>query len=362
MKNKYYQVKILEIEYDTDEAVGIKMEIPEAFKEEFRFKAGQYLNFKFEIDGEEEHRSYSIVDAPSDHHPYFEVLVKHLLGGKVSTFVKEQLRAGDFLEVMAPMGHFTSSYHPSNQITYVGLAAGSGISPVLSNLKEALRIEPNSKALLLYGNQSIAKILKKKEIEKMQSEFGERLQVEYLLSREKHPNPLFDGRLSKDKLAEILQCLSEYNHPESRFFICGPSEMIKSLSSFLKEEKKIPAIQVMYEYYKPPEEENEEEMSEEFKKIPNLESMVTVILDDDEYAFHLNSKKENILDKAMKEKLPVPFSCKNAVCCTCKAQVLEGQVFMEKNYALTEEEVAKGYILTCQSHPITNNVMITYDV
>src|SRR5690606_7894880 len=149
---------------------------------------------------------------------------------------------------------------------------------------------------------------------------------------------------------------------EATYFICGPSEMIKGIADYLKKDKKVPAIQVLFEYFTAPDEENTEEMSDEFKAIANIESMVTVIIDDDEYSFHLNSKKESILDKALKDNLPVPFACKGGVCCTCKAQVLEGEVFMEKNYALTEEEVARGYVLTCQCHPTTNVVMLNYDV
>ncbi len=121
-------------------------------------------------------------------------------------------------------------------------------------------------------------------------------------------------------------------------------------------------MQVLYEYFSAPDDEDNGEMSEEFKKIPNLESFVTLIIDDDEYSIHLNSKKESILDKALKENLPVPFACKGGVCCTCKAQVMEGEVFMEKNFALTEDEVARGFVLTCQCHPTTNIVMLNYDV
>ena len=138
--------------------------------------------------------------------------------------------------------------------------------------------------------------------------------------------------------------------------------MIKGIAEFLKKDKKVPSLQIMYEYYAAPDDEENAEMSDEFKAIPNIESMVTLILDDDEYSFHLNSKKKNILDQAIDEKLPVPFACKGGVCCTCKAQVMEGEVFMEKNFALTEDEVERGFVLTCQCHPVTNIVMLNYDV
>lgn len=197
----------------------------------------------------------------------------------------------------------------------------------------------------------------------MVHQFEGRLKVIYLLSREKHfEDELFEGRISPEKLNALFDRFSDVKVQEATYFICGPVEMIKSVSKFLKEEKRVPSIQILFEYYTPPEDEENAERSEEFKKIPNIQSFVTLIIDDDEYNIHLNSKKESILDKALKEHLPVSYSCKNAVCCTCKAQVLEGEVFMEKNFALTEEEVANGYVLTCQCHPVTNVVMLTYDV
>ena len=189
------------------------------------------------------------------------------------------------------------------------------------------------------------------------------MKVVYLLSREKHEeNDLFEGRISNDKIDALLNCFTEIPVTEATYFICGPSEMIKKSSEFLKKEKKVPSLQVLYEYYAAPDDEENAEKSEEFKKIPNIESFVTLIIDDDEYSIHLNSKKESILDKALKENLPVPFACKGGVCCTCKAQVMEGEVFMEKNFALTEEEVERGLVLTCQCHPTTNVVMLSYDV
>lgn len=362
MNNAFYKLKTVKVQKDTDDAVNIAVAIPEELKDKFRFKQGQYLNFRVMVDGNDERRSYSIINAPSEKCDSLEVLVKVLEGGKVSTIFNNDLKLGDELEVMAPMGHFNTSHHPTNAKTYIGLAAGSGISPILSNIKEALYQEPNSNAYLFYSNRGLSHILKKDEVEKMLVEFGDRFKVIYLVSREKHVDPVFEGRISPEKLDQLFERFTEIPVQDATYFICGPSDMIKGISDYLKKDKKVPAIQVMYEYYTPPEEENAEEMSEEFKAIPILESMVTVIIDDDEYSFHLNSKKESILDKGIKEQLPLPFSCKGGVCCTCKAQVLEGEVFMEKNYALTDDEVERGFVLTCQCHPTTNVVMLNYDV
>ncbi|WP_419868875.1 2Fe-2S iron-sulfur cluster-binding protein [Chryseobacterium sp. CT-SW4] len=360
--NSFYKLKTVKVKKDTHDAVNVAVEIPEQLKDKFRFKQGQYINFRMMIDGNEERRSYSICNAPSEKSNTLEVLVKLLEGGKVSGYFNNTLCENEELEVMPPMGSFNTTYHPANTKTYVGLAAGSGISPVLSNLKESLYQEPKSNAYLFYSNRSMEHVMRKEEIEKLVQDFNGRLKVIYLVSREKHEDPVFEGRISAEKLEQLFERYTDINVQDSTYFICGPAEMIKGISDYLKKDKKVPAIQVLYEYFTAPDEEGSEEMSEEFKAIANIESMVTVIIDDDEYSFHLNSKKESILDKALKDQLPVPFACKGGVCCTCKAQVLEGEVFMEKNFALTEEEVAKGYVLTCQCHPTTNVVMLNYDV
>ncbi|WP_027376141.1 FAD-binding oxidoreductase [Kaistella palustris] len=359
----FHQLKTTRVSKETNDSIHIAFEIPTALRHQYSFKQGQYLNVRFNFDGEELRRSYSIVNAPSEGNAELEILVKHLEEGKVSTYLNSELKVGDVVDVSPPMGHFYTNHHVTNEKTYVGLAAGSGISPVLSNLKEALFQEPNSKAYLFFSNKSLSEIIFKKQIDELAQKFGGRLRVIYMLSREKHfEDELFEGRISAEKLSLILERFPEIPVQEATYFICGPSEMIKNISDFLKKEIKVPSLQSLYEYYAAPDEEGNAEMSDEFKAIPNLESMVTVIIDDDEYSFHLNSKKNSILDQAINEKLPVPFACKGGVCCTCKAQVMEGEVFMEKNFALTEDEVARGFVLTCQCHPTTNVVMLNYDV
>ncbi len=359
----FHSLKTTKVNKETNDCVHIAFEIPENLKHEFSFKQGQYINVRFLMGDEDLRRSYSIINAPSEGNRDLEILVKKLDEGKVSTYLNEELKIGDLVEVMAPSGHFFTHYHISNQKTYVGLAAGSGISPVLSNLKEALYQEPKSIGYLIFSNKSFGEIIFKTEIDALIEKFEGRLRVIYLVSREKHfEDELFEGRISAEKLNLIFERFPEIPVHDSTYFICGPSEMIKGIGDYLKKDQKVPSLQVMYEYYAAPDEEGNGEMSDEFKAIPNLESMVTLIIDDDEYSFHLNSKKKNILDQAIDEKLPVPFACKGGVCCTCKAQVMEGEVFMEKNFALTEDEVARGFVLTCQCHPTTNVVMLNYDV
>lgn len=359
----FHTLKVSKIKKETNDSVHITFEIPANLLHEFSFKQGQYLNVRFVFGEEDLRRSYSIVNAPTEGNSEIEILVKHLEGGVVSTYLNNELKLGDEVEVLAPQGHFYTHYNASNEKMYVGLAAGSGISPVLSNIKEALYQEPKSKAYLFFSNKSFDDIIFRQQIDELAEKFSGRLKVVYLLSREKHfEDELFEGRICAPKLDELFERFTDIPVQESTYFICGPSEMIKSISTYLRTDKKVPSLQVMYEYYAAPDDEENAEKSEEFKKIPNIESFVTLIIDDDEYNIHLNSKKESILDKALKDHLPVPFACKGGVCCTCKAQVMEGEVFMEKNFALTEDEVERGMVLTCQCHPVTNIVMLNYDV
>ena len=359
----FHSLKVNEVLPQTNDCVHLLLEVPEELKVYFRYNAGQYLTLRKEINGEDIRRSYSLVGAPKEDNSFLEVLVKNMPEGRMSSYLNKELKAGDTIEVMPPLGHFNTHYHPSNQKCYIGLAAGSGISPVLSNLKEALLQEPLSTAYLFFSNRSYSDIIFREELEQLEEKFSGRLKVIYLLSREAHSqDPLFEGRITAEKLDAIFEKFSEIPVKEATYFLCGPNEMIKNLSSYLKNECKVPSLQVLYEYYSAPDDEESSEMSDEFKALANIESMVTVIIDDDEYSFHLNSKKNSILEEAIKEKLPVPFACKGGVCCTCKAQIMEGEVFMEKNFALTEQEVEKGFVLTCQAHPTTNVVLLNYDV
>lgn len=358
----FYTLKTKTVKQETNDCVHITFAVPDDWKHRFVYKQGQYINLKFEMNGEEYRRSYSLVNAPSERNQDLEILVKKMENGVISTHLNTHLSEGDEVEVQTPMGHFYASCHPTNEKVYVGIAAGSGISPVLSNVVEMLYQEEKSTAYLFFGNKDMQNIIFKERIDALEKQFEGRLKIVYLLSREKHfENELFEGRISPEKLDELFTHF-EIPVQETTYFICGPSEMIKTISTHLKSERKVPSLQVLYEYFAAPDDEDNGEMSEEFKKIPNIESMVTVIVDDDEYDFHLNSKKENILDKALMEQVPVPFACKGGVCCTCKAEVLEGEVFMEKNFALTEEEVEKGFVLSCQCHPTTNVVMLNFDV
>jgi ring-1,2-phenylacetyl-CoA epoxidase subunit PaaE len=359
----FHSLKTSKVAKETNDSVHISFVIPPDLQQLFQFKQGQYLNLKMILNGEDLRRSYSILNSPTDGNKELEILVKHLDKGKVSTFLNQNLNLGDVIEVSPPAGHFYTNYHKNNQKNYIGLAAGSGISPVLSNLIEALYQEPNSTAYLFFSNKSFKDIIFRERIDNLVRKFQGRFRVIYLLSREKHvEDELFEGRISSQKLEQLFLKFPEIDTKESTYFICGPSEMIKEISDYLKNDKKVPSLQVMFEYYAAPDDEENAEMSDGFKAIPNLESMVTLIIDDDEYSFHLNSKKNSILDQALNDKLPVPFACKGGVCCTCKAQVIEGEVFMEKNFALTEDEVSRGFVLTCQCHPTTNIVMLTYDV
>ena len=207
--NHFYTLKVAKIQKVTDEAVKITFEIPSSIQDKFKFKQGQYLNLKFNFGEEEFRRSYSIIDAPSENSQTLSILVKQMENGTISTFLNQNLKENDEVEVQQPMGNFCTNYHASNQKNYIGIAAGSGISPVLSNLKEALFQEPNAKVLLFFGNKNSQNILLKEELDALKEQFPERFQVTHVLSREPQEDALFEGRITTEKLGQLLDKNSE---------------------------------------------------------------------------------------------------------------------------------------------------------
>jgi len=250
---------------------------------------------------------------------------------------------------------------------YVGFAAGSGITPILSLLKTALSSEPNSEFTLFYGNKSEADIIFKSELIELREKFGERLNVVHLLSRAETSDPLFSGRLSKEKCQQLLEKYTKAGVADE-YFICGPFDMIMAIKEDLSE-RGIPNERIHYELFSsPPSEENgspadtsKEPVQESGdKNTPVASAKMLVILDGDEVELDITSS-ENILDATLDAGLDAPYACTGGSCCTCRAKITEGHALMDVNYALTDQEVEDGYVLTCQAHPTTANVVVDYD-
>ncbi len=360
--NKFYSLKVSNIIHETPDSVSIEFEVPEQIKPDFAYKQGQYLTIKKVFDNEEIRRSYSICSAPYENK--LKIAVKKVFDGRFSTFACKELRKGDVLEVMNPMGNFFKEVLPEQKKKYVLFAAGSGITPIISILKTILNVEQQSEVTLIYGNKRVESIIFREELEDLKNTYVDRFSLFHVLSQDFLGTDIGRGRINAEKCEQFAEHLVDIENIDE-FFVCGPFEMTMSVTNWLKS-KKIDKHKIHFELFGPPpvkteaDKINEPTISE--KTMSNSNSCeVTIIKDGDTIKFNMNNRKEKILDYAYKLGHDLPFSCKGGVCCTCKAKVLEGKVKMEVNYSLEEEEVAEGYVLTCQSSPETSTLTMTFD-
>ncbi len=354
----FHKLQVKEVRQETPDCVSIAFLIPENLKPGFLFEQGQNITIKKEINGEEIRRSYSICSAPFENE--LRVAVKKVDGGKFSGFANSLLKAGDELDVMPPTGKFNTILKAENEKQYLAFAAGSGITPVISIIKTTLQTEPASSFTLVFGNRGRHSIIFFEELEGLKNKYLHRFNFINILSREKTDTPINSGRIDVEKLT-ALNRLINYKATDE-FFICGPEEMIFCVKEFLEatgiEQKKI-----HFELFTTPGQKISSVMNREsLVKSDGPSSKITVKLDGRSFDFDLGFNGETILDAALKQGADLPFACKGGVCCTCKAKLLEGEVEMDVNWGLEHEEVEQGFILTCQSHPITEKVVIDFDI
>jgi len=358
MSAKYYPLRIRDLRRETPDTVSVSFDVPADLKEQFRFIQGQHLNLRTIIDGEEVRRSYSI--CTGTHENDLRVAVKKVEGGLFSTFANERLHAGDTLEVMPPQGHFYTELNPANRHLYVAFAAGSGITPVMSILKTTLVQEPHSRFMLFYGNRGFDHIIFREQLEELKNRYPDRLAVHHILSRESLGSDLFQGHLNGEKCRAYGRLLFRAEEVDA-FFLCGPEEMIfdvkETLESLGADPKKI-----HFELFTTAGIKKTTPAPGPLSgKKDTFDASVTVIQDGTRFDFQLTSDGSTLLDAAMRAGADLPFSCKGGVCSTCKAKVLEGEVEMEVCYGLEPDEVEAGYVLTCQSHPKTKRLVVSFD-
>jgi ring-1,2-phenylacetyl-CoA epoxidase subunit PaaE len=355
MSTQFHSLKVTDLQRETEGCVSVAFEVPTALQAQFTFASGQYLTFKTTIGGEEIRRSYSLCSAP--HENEWRVAIKQIPNGKFSTYANETLQAGATLEVMAPMGNFKFEPNPSAQNHYVLFAAGSGVTPIFSILKTILQAEPQSGVTLFYGNKGFAEVIFREELEALKNRFLDRLNLVHVFSRENIGVPLLKGRIDAARTKDLLSAFLK-NQTINGAYICGPQDMILAvkdeLSAFGAQAKDI-----HFELFHaaPIAKAAENKQSNEVA----FESHIELIMDGEVTDFYLSSDGPTILDAAYKAGADAPFACKGGVCCTCKAKVLRGEVTMDVNYALTPEEVEQGYVLTCQAHPKSNDILISFD-
>lgn len=356
---KFYNLEVAEVKQETSDCVSVALHVPADLKDIFRFAAGQYLTFRTQLNGEEVRRSYSICVSPDEGE--LRVAVKKVDGGKFSTYANDVLKKKDMLEVMPPMGKFTPRASDKKAKNYLAVVAGSGITPVMSIMKTVLKNEPDSTFTLIYGNRSRGTIIFREEIEGLKNIYMQRLRVYHVLSREQMDVPLFNGRISADKCSAFCDTLINIKGIDEAF-ICGPEDMILSVKQRLTD-LGVPSEQVHIELFTSPDQPKatHEKWVKEHSVDDGKMSKVSITLDGTTFDMDLAYNGDSILDAALKMGADLPFACKGGVCCTCRAKVTEGTVDMEVNYSLEKDEIEKGFVLTCQSHPRTERVVIDFD-
>lgn len=351
---EFHELRVLEVSPITDDAVAVTLDVPPELSQTFTYLPGQHVTVRRLIDDVDVRRSYSIC-APVNSGK-LRIGIKKLPGGMFSSFATKSLKAGNVLEVMAPVGEFTIDIDPARPRKAVAIAAGSGITPVLSLIASSLESEPESIWTLLYGNRTANSVMFLDELEGLKDRFHPRFQLFHILSREGSDVPLLSGRISADKIRTIHDRLLG-TRPVDGWYLCGPFEMVMTARDTLLE-LGVDEDSIHDELFfagpvdpstLPPEP-------------PPGEGSVdlTVILDGRAVDTRM-TPETSVLDAALRVRTELPFSCKGGMCATCKGKIEEGEVTMEKNYALVDSEVAAGYVLTCQAHPVTAKVVVRYD-
>ncbi len=357
MSAGFHALEIADVRREIDDAVSLRFAVPDDLRDLFRFTPGQHLTLRTEIAGEDVRRNYSICMAP--HENELRVAIKQISGGAFSTWANKTLAAGDMLDVMPPHGSFTWTFDPEREATYVGFAGGSGITPVLSLLKTALIAEPRSHFILLYGNRSSNTIMFLEEIAQLKNRFMGQLQVYHFLEEEEEDVELFNGRLDSGKIGDVLKTLVD---PETidAAFICGPGPMMDAAEAGLVAAG-VSAERILIERFtvgqiSAAQAAAMREVEQQAAGLP-----VRLTLEGRRRTVTFDAEKGSILENARAAGMPAPYACKAGVCATCRAKLIKGEVTMKANYGLSAEEVAQGYVLTCQAVPLTDDVELDFD-
>ncbi len=358
MSNRnFYPLEVAELRTETSDCLSIRLRVPDALRHTFAYEAGQYLTFRTELGGEEVRRSYSLCSAPYEDE--WRVAVKRVPGGKFSSYVHDVLEVGDHLAVMPPMGHF---HAPQTSVDHITLfAAGSGITPVFGIAKQVLATQPEALVTLFYGNRSTPEIIFREEIEGLKNSYLQRFRVYHVLTREHLGTDLFFGRIDADKCAAFAKTLF---HPATvdEFYFCGPAPMVEAGSKVLRE-LGVSKKKIHFELFGAPPVEAHAvaETRAHVARQANL-SRVSITIDDKTVLIDMLADGSHLLESGLSFGLNLPYACKGGVCSTCKCRVTEGEVVMDLNYALEEDEVAAGYVLSCQTRPVSEAVAVTFDV
>lgn len=353
----FHSLTVKEVKRETPDSVSIVFEIPTELKNEFEFKQGQNITVRKYFNGDEIRRSYSICSSPSDNE--LRIGIRIAFDGLFSTYANTQIKKGDVLEVMPPSGKFYTELNSTNKNKYVAFAAGSGITPILSIIKTTLITEPLSTFTLVFGNRNHSSIMFKEELEALKDKYIERFRLYHILSRERMEADINFGRINEEKCLQLTKVIDLKNVDD--FFICGPEGMIFCVKNFL-EKQEIDKKKIHFELFTTPLRKGTRNKVQGTSEKSKETCKITVKVDGRSIEFDLDYNSNNILDAALAQGADLPFACKGGVCTTCKAKLVEGKIDMEVNYGLEPDEVEAGFILTCQSHPRSEKVVVDFDV
>jgi len=354
--SKFYPLPVADVRQETRDTIVVTFAVPPELEESFVYQQGQHLTLRAHIGGEDVRRSYSICSAAQE--KVLRVAIKRTQGGVFSTWANDTLKSGATLEVMPPMGHFNLPLEAGNSKHYVGFAAGSGITPIISIIKTTLLAEPNSRFTLFYGNRASSSVIFKEELTDLKDIFLERLTLAYVMSREQQDIELFNGRITREKCAQFLQHWVRVEDLDAAF-ICGPEDMMLGVSAALQEAG-MPKQDIKIELFAASIPKHEHKARPHDAAVPH-ETEVTVIMDGNHTSFVMDKDKESILDAGLRAGIDMRYSCKGGVCSTCRCKLVDGKVDMDVNYALEDYEIARGFVLSCQSFPVTDKVTIDFD-
>lgn len=356
MAEHFHALRIAEIVPETDDALSIRFDVPPELADAFRFKAGQHLTLKADIGAEEVRRNYSLCTAPDE--GAITVTVKRIAGGLFSNWVAESLRAGDMIDVMTPHGSFTVPFEAGAARRYVGIAGGSGITPIMSLIRTALAQEPASRFTLFYGNRDSQSVIFLEALADLKDRYMGRLELFHFLAEEEGEVELFNGMLDAARCGEAVDRLVVDPATIDAWFICGPGPMMDAAEAVLVE-RGIASDKIHIERFtagRP-----SAAIAAQMQALQEEAAGQTISVTLDGRTRRIDFDGSSILDSARAAGLPAPFACKAGVCATCRAKVTSGKVEMAVQYGLTDEEIADGYILTCQSVPAGDGVAVDYD-
>ena len=353
MTPKFHRLRIAHVRRETPESVSLQFEVPQALAADYAFVQGQHLTLRTELDGAEVRRSYSICAGVDDGE--LRVAIKRVAGGVFSTWAHGRLAAGDTIDVMTPHGGFHTPLDPNHRKHYAAFVAGSGITPVLSLAKTTLARERGSRFTLIYGNRRLHDVMFHEALEDLKDRFIQRFTLYHLFSRERQDVDLFNGRLDAAKVRAFTDTLLPVSTIDEAF-VCGPGAMIDEVEAALLAAG-MDAGHVHVERFGVPTGSPRTHV----EPGDAAAARIAIVLDGIRREIEYRETDGSILDAALRAGLDLPYSCKGGMCCTCRAKLLEGRIRMDKNYSLEPADLEAGFVLTCQSHPVTETAIVSFD-